>query len=76
MTQHQTVFQNIKGVVLSTECLSFGDMWETSQPVAWDSVQLSQAKKNYPTHEKEMLMVAIADPFVALGQPTRAHVSL
>ena len=38
-------------------CLSFGKTWEGARPVAWDSVQLSQAEKNYPTHEKEMLVI-------------------
>ena len=41
-------------------CLSFGDMWEMAQPVAWDSVQLSPAEWNYPTHEKEMLAIVRA----------------
>jgi hypothetical protein len=41
-------------------CLSFGESWETARPVAWDSVQLSQAKRNYPTHEKEMLAIVRA----------------
>jgi hypothetical protein len=41
-------------------CLSFGKTWETARPVAWDSVQLSQAEKNYPTHEKEMLAIVRA----------------
>ena len=41
-------------------CLSFGETWETARPVAWDSVQLSQAEKNYPTHEKEMLAIVRA----------------
>ena len=38
-------------------CLSFGETWETTRPVAWDSVQLSVAEWNYPTHEKEMLAI-------------------
>ena len=41
-------------------CLSFGKTWETARPVAWDSVQLSAAEKNYPTHEKEMLAIVRA----------------
>ena len=41
-------------------CLSFGETWETARPVAWDSVQLSPAEKNYPTHEKEMLAIVQA----------------
>ena len=83
--QHEFAFQSIKGIVLSSECLttidhdnmgnrrifvtcdasdrrtgaclSFGEDWETARPVAWDLVQLSQAEKNYPTHEKEMLAI-------------------
>ena len=38
-------------------CLSFGETWETTQPVAYDSMQLSPAEKNYPIHEKELLAV-------------------
>jgi hypothetical protein len=41
-------------------CLSFGKTWESARPVAWDSVQLSPAEKNYPTHEKEMLAIVRA----------------
>jgi len=37
--------------------LSFGPTWETAQPVAFDSMQLRDAKKNYPVHEKELLAV-------------------
>ena len=87
-SQHQTAFQNIKDIVLSSECmtvidhdhmdgrrifvacdasdrgtgacLSFGKTLETARPVAWDSVQLSQAERNYPTHEKEMLAIVRA----------------
>ena len=86
--RHQEAFQNIKDIVLGTDCLttidhdnmdgrrifvtcnaserrtgaclSFGKTWETARPVAWDSVQLSQAEKNYPTHEKEMLAIVCA----------------
>ena len=85
---HQTAFQQIKEVVLGTECLttidhdnmdgqeifvtcdasdirtgaclSFGKMWESARPVAWDSVQLLTAERNYPTHEKEMLAIVRA----------------
>ena len=41
-------------------CLSFGTTWETARPVAWDSVQLLPAERNYPTHEKEMLAIVRA----------------
>ena len=37
--------------------LSIGDTWETAQPVAYDSMQLNSAERNYPTHEKEMLAI-------------------
>lgn len=37
--------------------LSFGPTWETAHPVAFDSLQLKSAKKNYPTHEKELLAI-------------------
>jgi len=84
----QRAFQNIKDIILSSECLttidhdnmagrkifvtcdasnrrtgaclSFGETWETACPVAWDSVQLLTAERNYPTHEKEMLAIVRA----------------
>ena len=37
--------------------LSFGPMWESARPVAFDSMQLKAAKKNYPVHEKELLAI-------------------
>jgi RNase H-like domain found in reverse transcriptase/Integrase zinc binding domain len=37
--------------------LSFGPTWETACPVAFDSMQLKAAEKNYPVHEKELLAV-------------------
>jgi hypothetical protein len=37
--------------------LSFGPMWETAHPVAFDLMQLMVAEKNYPIHEKELLAV-------------------
>ena len=37
--------------------LSIGDTWETAHPVAYDSMQLNSAERNYPTHEKEMLAI-------------------
>ncbi|KAL4257233.1 DNA/RNA polymerase superfamily protein [Pleurotus pulmonarius] len=40
--------------------LSFGKDWKTARPVAFESKQLSPAKKNYPTHEKEMLAIVRA----------------
>lgn len=41
-------------------CLSFGEAWESAQPVGWDSVQLLQVERNYLTHEKEMLTIVRA----------------
>ena len=38
-------------------CLSFGKTWETTCPVAYDSMQLGAAEKNYPIHEKELLVI-------------------
>ena len=38
-------------------CLSFGKTWETARPVAYDSMQLGTAEKNYPIHEKELLVI-------------------
>jgi RNase H-like domain found in reverse transcriptase/Reverse transcriptase (RNA-dependent DNA polymerase) len=37
--------------------LSFGPTWETAHPVAFDSLQLKAAEKNYPVHEKELLAI-------------------
>jgi RNase H-like domain found in reverse transcriptase len=40
--------------------LSFGATWETAWPVAYNSYQLNDAKKNYPVHEKELLAIVKA----------------
>ena len=40
--------------------LSFGATWETAWPVAYDSYQLNDTKKNYPVHEKELLAIVKA----------------
>ena len=40
--------------------LSFGKTWETARPVAYDSYQLNNAEKNYPTHEQELLTIVKA----------------
>lgn len=37
--------------------LSFGPTWETARPVAFNSLQLKPAEKNYPVHEKELLAI-------------------
>ena len=38
-------------------CLSFGETWETTRPVAYDSMQLNSAEQNYPIHKKELLAI-------------------
>ena len=37
--------------------LSFGPSWEMARPVAFDSMQLKGAEKNYPVHKKELLVI-------------------
>jgi hypothetical protein len=37
--------------------LSWGPTWEAARPVAFDSMQLNPAQKNYPIHEKELLAI-------------------
>ena len=37
--------------------LSFGESWETSRPVAFDSMTFKGAELNYPVHEKELLAI-------------------
>ena len=37
--------------------LSVGTSWELARPVAFDSMQLKGAEKNYPVHEKELLAI-------------------
>ena len=41
-------------------CLSFGNSWETTWPVAYNSMQLSEAEKYYPIHKKELLAIVRA----------------
>ena len=40
--------------------LSFGLTWEKACPVAFDSMQLHGAEKNYPVHKKELLAIICA----------------
>jgi hypothetical protein len=37
--------------------LSVGASWELARPVAFDSMQLKGAEKNYPVHKKELLAI-------------------
>ena len=86
-TEHQTASENIKRLVLGTDCLtvinyedkksniyvttdasdrrtgavlSFGKTWETACPIVYESYQLNDAEKNYPTHKKELLAIVKA----------------
>jgi hypothetical protein len=40
--------------------LSWGKTWETARLVAFNSVQLNEAQKRYPVHEKELLAIVRA----------------
>lgn len=40
--------------------LSWGMTWENAHPIAFDSMQLKDAQKNYPVHKKEMLVIVCA----------------
>ena len=40
--------------------LSWGPSWELARPVAFDSMQLNDAQKHYPVHEKELLAIICA----------------
>jgi hypothetical protein len=40
--------------------LSFSETWKTTHPVAFDLMQLKDAEKNYPVHEKELLTIICA----------------
>jgi hypothetical protein len=37
--------------------LSWGPTWEEARPMAFDSMQLNDAQKRYPVHEKELLAI-------------------
>jgi hypothetical protein len=40
--------------------LRYGPTWEMARPVAFDLMQLKVAEKNYPIHEKELLVIICA----------------
>jgi hypothetical protein len=40
--------------------LSWGPTWESARPVAFDSMQLKDAQKNYPVYEKRLLAIVCA----------------
>ena len=40
--------------------LSIGENWESARPVAYDSMQLNSAQRNYPVHERELLAIVRA----------------
>jgi hypothetical protein len=37
--------------------LGWGPTWEEARPIAFDSMQLNEAQKRYPVHEKELLAI-------------------
>ena len=37
--------------------LSFRETWETTRPMAFESMTLKGAELNYPVHEKELLVI-------------------
>lgn len=59
---HQnTIFVTTDASDLGTGAvLSFGPTWATARPVAFDSLQLTKAERNYPVHEKELLAIVRA----------------
>lgn len=44
----------------SRAVLSFGETWESAQPVMFDSMTFKGAELNYPVHKKEMLVIICA----------------
>ena len=46
--------------IASSAVLSFGETWETTRPVAYDSYSFKDAELNYPVHEKELLAIILA----------------
>ena len=38
---------------------TFGPTWESACPIAFDSMQLKGPEKNYPAHEKELLLIYV-----------------
>ena len=57
MPNHQIFVSTDASDVCSGAVLSFGKIWESSQPVAFDSMTFKGAELNYPVHEKELLAI-------------------
>ena len=62
---HKDKAANIYVTTDASDChtgavLSFRKTWETAWPVAYNSYQLNNAKKNHPVHEKELLTIVKA----------------
>ena len=59
---------NVSNIYITTDAsdrrmgavLSFEETWEMAHPIVYDSYQLNDAEKNYPTHEKELLAIVKA----------------
>ena len=88
MPKYQVVFDAIKVIVTSWECLttidllkipkhkiyvttnasdkclgailSFGESWESAQPIIFNSMRFKGTELNYPVQEKELLAIICA----------------
>ena len=57
MPSHWILVSTDASDVCSGAVLSFGETWESSRLVAFDSMTFKGAELNYPVHEKELLAI-------------------